>query len=192
MRILLHICCGACAIGPYRDLTAEGHEVVGLFYNTNIHPLIEFRRRLKSVKQLQEHLPVPIVFVEDYGLREWLEGVDWRGRERCADCYRLRLRHAAVEARERGIGAISTTLLTSAHQHHEMIRGIGAECAEAEGVEFVHRDWRPLAESNHEEAARLRLYLQQYCGCVFSECERFKDTGKHLYRGPGPLKALPE
>jgi len=185
MRILLHICCAACAIGAHRELTAHGHEVCGLFYNPNIHPLIEFRRRLKSLKVLQESLPLPVVYVEHYGLREYLDRVDWRGPARCADCYRLRLDRTAAEARARGFEAISTTLLTSGHQDHDLVRSIGAECAQARGVRFFYQDWRSLAEENRRWAGELRLYRQQYCGCVFSEYDRFKDTTRHLYRGRG-------
>jgi predicted adenine nucleotide alpha hydrolase (AANH) superfamily ATPase len=130
-----------------------------------------------------ERLGFPMLYDEEYGLRPWLEQVDWRGDCRCESCYRLRLRQSARVARERGLDAVSTTLLVSRHQDHDLVRRVGEECAESEGVEFLYRDWRPLAEEAHEEAARMRLYLQQYCGCVFSEYERYRDTTRHLYRG---------
>ena len=183
MNVLLHYCCAACTLGPFRELSREGHGVTGYFYNPNIHPLIEFRRRLKAQKVLQEHLPIEMIFEPGYGLREYLESVDWRGAERCAGCCRLRLGRVAGEARARGFDAVSTTLLASTQQDHDLIRRVGEQCAQGEGVEFLYRDWRHLAEQNHERAKQLRLYLQQYCGCVFSEYERFKDTTKHLYRG---------
>jgi len=182
MNLLLHTCCSACAPGPFRELSAEGHAVTALFYNPNVHLLIEFRRRLKAMKVLQEHQPIPVIYVEQYGLREFLENVNWRGDERCTDCYRLRLDRTAHEARERGFEAISTTLLGSTHQDHDLIRQVGVECALREGLQFVARDWRPLAEEGHREASRLHLYRQQYCGCIFSEYDRFKDGSKHLYR----------
>lgn len=181
MRILLHTCCGVCTIGPFRELSEEGHEVVGHFHNPNIHPLIEFRRRLKAQKVVAERLSVEMVYEEQYGLREYLEKVDWRGEGRCADCYRLRLARTAGQASEGGFDAFSTTMLASAHQKHELVRQVGRQCGGDQGVEFVYRDWRPLAQENHDRASELRLYLQQYCGCVFSEFERFKDTTKHLY-----------
>jgi len=108
MKVLLHACCSTCLLGPYRELVSEGHEVHVLFYNPNVHPLIEFRRRLKSVRILQERMGFPLVFVEQYGLREYLERVDWRAESRCEDCYRLRLSRTASEARERGFDAVST------------------------------------------------------------------------------------
>ena len=187
MHVLLHICCAACAIGPYRALTDAGHRVTGFFYNPNVHPFIEFRRRLKAVKVLQERLPMPVIYDEEYGLLRYLQQVDWDARTRCADCYRLRLERTAELAVKRDIPAITTTLLGSTHQDVDLIARIGREAAERHGREFLVEDWRPLAEAGHDEAKRIRLYLQNYCGCIFSEHERFRDTSTHVYRGPGPL-----
>ncbi len=191
MRVLLHVCCAACTIGPYEDLTQHGHEVVGYFYNPNIHPFIEFRRRVKALKVLQERIPLPVTYEEDYGLAEYLRLVGWAGGERCADCYRVRLERTARYAAAHGFEAMTTTLLGSTHQNHDLIAGIGRECAAQHGLEFLDADWRPLAAAGHERARELRVYLQNYCGCVFSEWERFRDTTEHVYRGPGPLSARP-
>ena len=111
--------------------------------------------------------------------------MDWRGEGRCTDCYGLRLARTAGQAREGGFDAFSTTMLASARQKHELVRQVGRQCGEDQGVEFVYRDWRPLAQENHDRASELRLYLQQYCGCVFSEFERFNDTTRHLYEHGG-------
>lgn len=183
MKVLLHTCCAVCTIGPLKALRAEGLDVAGYFHNPNIHPLIEFRRRLKAQKMLAERMGPEMTYDEQYGLRQWLERVDWRGDGRCEDCYRLRLTRVAQAARDGGLDAMTTTLLVSRHQHHQLVRRVGEECAAERGIEFLYRDWRPLADESHEEARRLRLYLQQYCGCVFSEYERFRDTARHLYRG---------
>jgi hypothetical protein len=186
MKVLLHVCCAACAIGPYEDLTARGHDVTGFFYNPNIHPFIEFRRRIKALKVLQERIPIKVDYVEDYGLTEYLNMVRWPGSERCADCYRLRLERTARHAAEHGFEAMTTTLLGSTHQNHDLIVGIGRECAAHRGVEFLYADWRSIAEEGHGRAQEMKLYLQTYCGCVFSEWERFRDTSLHVYRGQGP------
>jgi hypothetical protein len=118
-------------------------------------------------------------------LRTFLKAVDWEGGGRCEGCYRLRLQKTADLAAAEAFDAFSTTLLSSQHQHHEMVRRLGNQCAAEAGVEFLYRDWRDLAEKSHEEARSMNLYLQQYCGCVFSEYDRYKDTKKHLYRGAG-------
>lgn len=185
MRILLHICCGPCTIGPWRVLTEDAHEVKAYFYNPNIHPLIEFRRRLKAVKVLQDRLPVEVEFEEDYGLRSFLEEVDWEGGNRCRGCYRMRLIKTARMAAGEGFDAFTTTLLASEHQKHNMVREIGEACADQEDIAFLYRDWRHLAEPNHDDGKSMNLYLQQYCGCIFSEYDRYINTKKHIYRGSG-------
>ncbi len=187
MKVLLHVCCAPCAIRPREELVEADHEVTGYFYNPNIHPLIEFRRRKKALKVLQERVPLRVIYEEEYGLRTYLEQVDWRGKSRCADCYRLRLRRSAQQAAKGAFDAFTTTLLGSEHQDHDLIAEVGRRSAREAGVEFFYRDWRPLAREGHERARRMNLYLQNYCGCVFSECERFRETTRHLYRGPGPV-----
>jgi predicted adenine nucleotide alpha hydrolase (AANH) superfamily ATPase len=194
MRVLLHICCGPCAILPFERLAADGHDVLGFWYNPNIHPFVEFRRRLKALKVLQERIPLPVAYDERYGLDDFLCEAQWRAprAERCASCYRLRLDRTAEEAARRGIPAFTTTLLSSTHQDHETVRLVGEECAAGHGAEFLYADWRPLAEESHERARAMNLYLQSYCGCVFSEWERYRDTTLHAYRGSGPLVPGPE
>jgi predicted adenine nucleotide alpha hydrolase (AANH) superfamily ATPase len=193
MKVLLHICCAACAIEPVEKLTRDGHEVSGFFCNPNIHPFIEFRRRMKALKVLQERIPLPVVYEEGYGLADWLAAVRWPEprEERCADCYRLRLGRTAEAAARGGYEAFATTLLSSTHQDHAVIRSVGEECARIHGVQFLAEDWRPLAERGHERARQLRLYLQNYCGCAFSEWERFRDTSLHVYCGQGPAADPP-
>lgn len=193
MRVLIHICCAPCLGGPLEALRSTGCEVTGYFYNPNIHPLIEFRRRMKALKVLQERIPLPVAYEEAYGLADWLSAVRWGGsrEERCADCYRLRLGRAAEVAARDGHDAFATTLLSSTHQDHAVIRAVGEECGQTHGVEFLAEDWRPLAERGHERARQMRLYLQNYCGCVFSEWERFRDTNLHVYRGQGPAGGPP-
>ncbi len=185
MRVLLHVCCGPCTIEPYEDLVGRGHEVTGYFCNPNIHPFIEFRRRMKAQKVLAERMAIPTEYEERYGLREFLENVRWSGDERCGDCYRLRLSRAAREAARRGFDAVTTTLLSSRHQDHDLVRAVAQECCRECGVEFLYEDWRPRADESYRRARAMNLYMQNYCGCMFSEWERFRNTSRHLYREPG-------
>lgn len=194
MDILLHICCAACAIGPCEQLTGQGHDVTGCFTNPNIHPFIEFRRRKKALKVWQERAPIAVVYEEEYGLEAYLDSVRWSGADaavRCGDCYRLRLERTAREAGRLGFAAFSTTLLASEEQDHALVKRVGEEVAGQAGVEFFYADWRAMAPESHRRAKEMGLYLQNYCGCVFSEWERFKDTTRHTYRGSGPAQKLP-
>ena len=77
----------------------------------------------------------------------------------------------------------------STHQDHALVKETALECARHHGVKFHYRDWRPLADEGHQRARSMRLYMQQYCGCIFSEEDRFRHTNLHLYRGPGPASA---
>jgi len=185
MNVLVHACCASCLLAVLEPLRAMGHDLRGYFHNPNIHPFIEFRRRLKALKVLAESLDMEIDYDEAYDLDGYLSAIVGAGADRCARCYRLRLTATARHAREVGCEAFTTTLLASVHQKHDLVRREGEAVAATEGVAFVAADWRDRAEAAHAEAQRRRLYLQQYCGCMYSEYERYRDTSKHVYRGPG-------
>jgi predicted adenine nucleotide alpha hydrolase (AANH) superfamily ATPase len=185
MTVLLHLCCGPCLLGIARRLEENGQQFRGYFYNPNIHPLIEFRRRLKAVKMLKFEWGYPIRIEEDYGLRPFLRRVVPVENDRCRHCYRMRLEQTARVAKQERFDAFSTTLLGSPDQDHELVRETGETLAQELGVPFFYRDWRGLYPGGHEEARRKRLYLQSYCGCIYSEYERFEGTTRHLYRKAG-------
>ena len=189
--LLLHTCCGGCAAGLLEPLWGRGARFSLFFFNPNIQPLLEFRRRATSVQVLADHEHLELVFDGRYDPKAFLRAVPWDRPDRCLACYRLRLSETARVAAERGFAAISTTLLASTHQDHEAVRRIGQEEAAARGLEFHYEDWRPLAPRGHEEAKRRSLYRQQYCGCLFSEEERFAGTRLHLFRG-GPDESAGE
>lgn len=182
-RVLLHVCCAQCAIGAFEALNGEGFEVRGLFSNPNIHPLIEFRRRLKAVKVARDRLNLDIDCDEEYGLRRFLKAVAGKENSRCPVCYSLRFGAACEKAANDGFDLVTTTLFSSPHQDHGLIARIGAQEAAKHGVEFLVRDFRPQQQEARKKAKALKLYSQQYCGCIFSEYERYKDTGLHLYKG---------
>ena len=182
-NLLLHICCAGCLCAPLEELRREKIQVHGYFYNHNIHPLLEFRKRLKAVRIFKESDPIEIDYCEEYGLREYLKEVDYEGNNRCEDCYRLRLRNTAKYAKEKGFDAFCSTLLFSKQQDHEKIKEIGEQISEQVGISFEYKDYRHLCECSHEIAKKKMLYRQSYCGCIFSEYERYKDTTRNLYEG---------
>ncbi|HUX01358.1 MAG TPA: epoxyqueuosine reductase QueH [Phycisphaerae bacterium] len=186
--LLVHVCCASCLAAILDPLRALGCPTA-FFYNPNIHPLLEFRRRLKAVRTLADRKRLDLLADDRYDLREFLHAVPWDRPERCPACYRMRLEETARVAAERGFAAMTTTLLASTHQDHDAVRCIGEEAARAKGLAFHYEDWRPLAARGHEEAARSSLYRQQYCGCIFSEEERFAPTSVHVYRGGGRREA---
>jgi len=162
-------------------------EVVSFFFNPNIHPLLEFRKRVKAMKVLRDQMRggPEIILCEEYGLKKYLLEVAPQGEKNCAKCYELRLRETARRAADKEFDAFSTTLLGSHHQDHALIRGIGEKVAGETGVEFLYVDLRDHMEAGLAEAKRRKLYRQQYCGCIFSEEERYRDTRVEMYRGQG-------
>lgn len=173
-----------------RQLADDGHEVTAYFYNPNVHPLIEFRRRLKAINVLSERLGASepcfaaLLCEETYGLEPFLrEAYAGAAPARCERCYEMRLAATARKARALGFDRFSTTLLVSPHQKHDLVRAVGQSTGEREGIEFHYVDFRPLFDDSHAAAKKLMLYLQSYCGCIFSEYERYRDTTRHLYHG---------
>ena len=188
-RFLLHVCCAPCLSAARETLRRlpEGSvpPVAGIFFhNPNIHPLLEFRRRIKALQVYLERDPAPAEIDAEYGLRTFLEQVcpgataPADRRDRCRRCYAMRLRKTAENAAAAGIGGISTTLLASREQDRDLVAAAGREAAAAHGLRFIETDLRRFLP---EEKMLRGIYKQQYCGCIFSEEERFRGTRKHLY-----------
>src|SRR5512137_144439 len=122
MNILLHICCANCAIYPIRVLREARHTLTGYFYNHNIHPYQEYRRRLDTVRDYAATIELPLVVVDQYGLEDFLSQVANDPAGRCAYCYQSRLRRAAEYAAAHGFDAFTCSLLYSRYQNHTLIR----------------------------------------------------------------------
>jgi predicted adenine nucleotide alpha hydrolase (AANH) superfamily ATPase len=151
-----------------------------LWYNPNIHPYTEYKTRRDTLSRYAADRAFNLNIVDEYGLRRFirevfpsLEAEAGGGASRCAWCYRVRLEKTAALAAEGGWEGFCTTLLISPWQDHERIRRTGQEAAEKYGVPFLYRDFRPLYRKGQEKARELELYRQKYCGCVFSEEERY-------------------
>jgi hypothetical protein len=190
--ILVHACCAPCLCGLVGDLRAKGTHPTAFFHNPNIHPLIEFRRRLKACQVLAEREHLPLIVEGAYGLEEFLDAIGTRrGRpERCRVCYALRVEATARYAAGHGFPRFTSTLLASPQQDRAALCELGHEAALRHGVAFDDSDYRSCHEPGMERARQLQLYRQQYCGCMFSEYERYCSTTEHLYRAaPRPQAA---
>jgi len=174
-RILLHICCAPCACYPIKKLKEEGFEVTGLFYNPNIHPYQEYLKRMESVKQLEMEEKIKIIYLDKYSLEEWLRTVAFRETKpvRCHLCYQARLETAASVAKRGNFDFFTSTLLYSKFQYHETIKDIGKFAGKKFGVPFLYEDFREGWKEGIRISKELNLYRQQYCGCIYSEKERF-------------------
>jgi len=188
-KLLLHVCCANCLNDVYEELAGEFGVVTGFFYNPNIHPLIEFRRRLKSVKVLAGAKNLDVRCDERYGLQEFLRGVVYRERERCSYCYYDRLLKTARLAKELGFERFGSTLMVSAHQDHQLLQATGDKVATETGVPFYYRDLMALQGTSR--LSGITLYHQTYCGCVYSEYDRYKDSAQHLYKQGNVEQRIP-
>ncbi len=172
-KMLLHICCAPCSIYTWRRFQQEDFEVKGFFFNPNIQPSREFLRRMKTLRFLAGAEKKEIIYHEDYPLEEFLLKIMESREERCAVCYRWRLEKTAACAREKGITFFSTTLLLSPYQKHELVKETGEKAASKFGLKFVYADLRGGFRNSMEMARDKELYRQGYCGCIFSEKERY-------------------
>jgi predicted adenine nucleotide alpha hydrolase (AANH) superfamily ATPase len=185
-RVLLHICCGPCASATQGYWRERGVELVGFFYNPNIQPLLEFRRRLEGVRDLSRWVDLPVIEDLSYDPTEWFATVCGQqpvaGESRCVRCIALRLDRAAHQAAAEGCEAFSTTLSISPWQNHEAIQLAGAQASARHGVEFLYRDLRALYPESRRLSQMWGLYRQKYCGCIVSEWERYRDAKERPQR----------
>ncbi len=173
MKILLHICCGPCSIYPIKTLRSDGFDVMGFFYRHNIHPYTECLKRQEALQNYSEMADFRVIYQKGYDLEGFIQNVVFRESERCAWCYYDRLKSAALMAKRGKFDYFSTTLLYSKFQKHDMIKAIGEALGKSAGVPFFYNDFRAGWKEGIEESKRLGLYRQQYCGCIYSEKERF-------------------
>ncbi|HEX2965227.1 MAG TPA: epoxyqueuosine reductase QueH [Syntrophorhabdaceae bacterium] len=176
IKVLMHICCAPCSIYTLKKLREEGMRVSGYFYNPNIHPYTEFIKRLDTLRDYAGNTALPLVIDRTYDLRTFLKGALDYGEERCLFCYRLRLDKAFRKGLEDRADAVTTTLLYSRYQRHDDIRRIGEELSAVHGIPFLYRDFRIGWKEGVIESKAQKMYRQQYCGCIFSEWERYGRT----------------
>jgi epoxyqueuosine reductase len=173
MNICMHLCCGPCTTYPLTALRAKGHQVRGFFFNPNIHPFREFERRLAAVDLLAAGTGLEITGCREYGLRDYLRLVGPDETQRCRLCYRMRLLPTIEHAMASGADAFTTTLLYSRYQNHALIRQVGQELADQHSFRFYYEDFREGWQQGIDLAIRMELYRQPYCGCIYSEQERY-------------------
>lgn len=172
--MLLHICCAPDATVPLLDLKAEGWEVVGYFYGSNIHPQDEYLKRADAVEALAGHEKTS-VSMRPYDPNEWLDRTAFladepeRGR-RCALCFELQLEAAADEGVRLNATHLCTTLSISPHKDVTLISRLGREIAASRGLLWEDRIWRKNNGFLRSLALcrDLGLYRQTWCGCVYS------------------------
>jgi predicted adenine nucleotide alpha hydrolase (AANH) superfamily ATPase len=169
--VLLHICCGICAGGAIQRLRDEGYSVTGFFYNPNIHPDVEYRKRLDAALAAGKILEIEMV-VGDYDKDKWLERVkgfesEQEGGNRCSLCFRIRLEETHRKAMELGLSYIASTLSISPHKSTAVINQIGQAVGRDTFLPYDFKKKDGFKRSS--EFSRIHeLYRQTYCGCLYS------------------------
>ena len=179
MKVLLHICCGPCAIDPVNELRNEGFQVEGFFYNPNIHPYSEYQRRMTAVLSVGNQLELNIIH-HRYDFEDFLKNLSSLNNRDAQHifCWKRRLEETARIALREGILNFTTTLLSSPYQDIEVIKRLGDEVASAFGLTFLTRNFRKGFQKSHQLSKEWGLYHQNYCGCLYSEKESIEHREK--------------
>jgi len=178
MKLLMHICCANCCLYPLKTLFSKGIDIKGLWLNPNIHPYTEYKMRLESLQKLQKVWDLEIEYIDYYGLKEFIRAVVNREDDRCILCYYMRLGETAKTAKKMGLDGFTTTLLVSPYQNFDMIIDVGKEMGKKYSIPFYFEDFRHGWKDSINLSKELGLYRQKYCGCIYSEMERYLKNKK--------------
>jgi len=164
------MCCAPCATFPVETLKEKGIDLEGLFYNPNIHPFEEFKRREAQVKKLSEIYNIKVHFMPDFNQQIWEELKD-KSKNRCNGCYNMRLSYLFKFAKMGNFDAVTTSLLVSPYQNHGKLKELAIMYSQKYGIPFYYEDFRLGYKKGQEKAKALGFYKQRYCGCVISLLE---------------------
>lgn len=176
MKVLIHTCCADCLLKMVDSLKNESKyfEITAYFYNPNIHPRSEYLTRLKATQKICEENNIKLV-VPDWSPKEWFKKIksgDLKNKNRCENCWKLRLGKTFEYARKNNFEVVSTTLLTSHYQSKEKIVEIGEELEKEFGIKFL------VPSKVSSELKTSGFYKQNYCGCCYSLVEAWTEKFK--------------
>ena len=174
MKLLMHTCCAPCSVYCIDKLREENIEPTIYWYNPNIHPYKEYEARRNCLKEYTNSINITAIFEEEYGLKEFCKNVVNDLENRCSNyCYKVRLEKTVEYAKKNGYDAFTSTLFVSPYQKHEELKKICEELSKKYNIEFLYRDFREGFRQGQAKARELGLYMQKYCGCIFSEEMRY-------------------
>ena len=177
-KLLLHVCCAPCMIATLPLIVPEDFQVSCFWYNPNIHPFSEYKSRLNALTGYAGMNNICLEVKDFYGLVDFTKNVIDDLDNRCNYCYETRIKETAKFAQENGFGMFSTTLLVSPYQNHEKIKKICEKYAEEYKIAFFYRDFRENFRNGQKSARENNVYMQKYCGCIFSEALSQTQTKK--------------
>lgn len=188
-KLLMHCCCAPCFTYIENDISLNGilneqgiYEHVDLtacFYNPNIHPKAEYERRKDAFIQFCKIRDCKNVIIDEYNLNDFLKdvidnvGVDKKYKSRCEYCYYMRLKKVFEYAKLNSYDMVATTLTISPYQNHYLIEKVGRILEKEYNVKYLTTDYREHFKEGQEMARNLSIYMQKYCGCLFSLESRY-------------------
>ena len=174
MKLLMHTCCAPCSVYCIDELNKENIKPDLFWYNPNIHPFKEYEARRNTLIDYSKKLELKCIVIDEYGLDEFCKNVINDLDKRCINyCYPVRLKKTFEYAKENGYSAVTTTLLYSIYQKHDFIKQLCEKYSKEYGIDFLYRDFRVGFWEGHSKAKEEGLYMQKYCGCIFSEEDRY-------------------
>lgn len=176
-KLLLHACCAPCS-SYVLEYLSEFFDITLLYFNPNISPEAEYRKRIAEVERLLREMPLKSEVgllegrycpEEFFKIAEGLEELP-EGGERCFKCYRQRLEETAKTAKKGGFDYFTTTLSISPHKNAEKLNLIGEALEKEYGVKYLYGDFKKRNGYKRSiELSRIYgLYRQNYCGCIYS------------------------
>lgn len=192
MKLLMHTCCAPCSVYCIDELRSKGIEPTLYWYNPNIHPYTEYVARRDCVKEYAQRINVKAIFEDEYGIDEFCKNVSKNINARCVNyCYPVRLRKTFEYAKANGYDTVTTTLLYSIYQKHDFIKKLMEDLSKEFEIDFLYIDFRKGFWQGHEKAIEQGLYMQKYCGCIFSEEQSFLDNTNNKPKLPDGFEFLP-
>lgn len=182
--LLLHSCCAPCS-SYVLEYLSKYFKITIFYYNPNISPYEEFKKRIEEQKRLIDSLPVlnKVEFIEgDYDnsrYEELIKGLEEEkeGGSRCHLCYKMRLEETARLAKEKGFDYFTTTLSISPYKNAKVLNEIGSLLQEEYQVSYLYADFKK--KNGYKRSIELSrvydLYRQDYCGCKYSKRIREKE-----------------
>jgi predicted adenine nucleotide alpha hydrolase (AANH) superfamily ATPase/N-acetylglutamate synthase-like GNAT family acetyltransferase len=192
MKLLMHTCCAPCSVYCIDELRKNGIEPTLYWYNPNIHPYTEYVKRKDCLKEYSKKINVKAIFEDEYGLDVFCKNVVENINARCVNyCYPVRLRKTFEYAKANGYDTVTTTLLYSIYQKHDFIKKLMEDLSKEFGINFLYIDFRKGFWQGHQKAIEQGLYMQKYCGCIFSEEQSFLANTNSKNKLPDGFEFLP-
>lgn len=184
MKLLIHGCCADCTL-KFIESVKEMElikDMVIYFYNPNIHPRSEYQSRLKAIKIVTEEKKIKLV-LPDWKPAEYFDKLNssvpvggspfdkgaMNKKQRCINCWQLRLEETAKYAKQNRFSHFSSTLITSQYQDSEKVVEIGRNIAKKYDLKFV------VPTIVYKDLSTSGFYKQTFCGCCYSLVERLEE-----------------